>query len=247
MRTKLIETLTSADIQALTESRVVGLFLHLGDGDEDWNSLLPEMCNQYYLGHSANKPISTLYQNLLTLKEQGMFLDNVAEHISKIISAKFLSKWNKVYASLVMDYNPLETHDLTVTKKGDNSDTTTYDTKVDRDTSVSSKETTTTTNNSDNRLYGFNETENPVGDTFSEDTTEETREGLAEDNQSTTSEEKTGTDTKDYSIDETTRHMGREGIGADMLKKELALREKYNFFDIVFKDIDSVVTLPIYI
>ena len=60
-------------------------------------------------------------------------------------------------------------------------------------------------------------------------------------------ENKTGTDTKIFVIDEDVTKSGRNNTGAELIEAELNLRNTQIFFDIVFKDIDSVATIPIYI
>lgn len=60
-------------------------------------------------------------------------------------------------------------------------------------------------------------------------------------------ESKDGTDTRDLDrkVDEDV--YGRRTAAADLLTKELDFRNKQIFFDIVYKDIDSIATLQIYI
>lgn len=60
-------------------------------------------------------------------------------------------------------------------------------------------------------------------------------------------ETKTGTDTKNFVIDEDVTKSGRNNTGAELVETELNLRNTQIFFDIVYKDIDSVATLSIYI
>lgn len=60
-------------------------------------------------------------------------------------------------------------------------------------------------------------------------------------------ENKTGTDTKNFVIDEDVTKSGRNATGAELVEAELNLRNTQIFFDIVYRDIDSVVTLAIYV
>ena len=60
-------------------------------------------------------------------------------------------------------------------------------------------------------------------------------------------ENKTGTDTKNFVIDEDVTKSGRNATGAELVETELNLRNTQIFFDIVYKDIDSVATIPLYI
>lgn len=58
---------------------------------------------------------------------------------------------------------------------------------------------------------------------------------------------KTGNDTLDKIIDEDTTEHGRDESGAELLTKEIDFRSAQIFYDIVYKDIDSIATLQIYI
>lgn len=60
-------------------------------------------------------------------------------------------------------------------------------------------------------------------------------------------ENKTGTDTKNFVIDEDVTKSGRNATGAELVEAELNLRNTQIFFDIVYRDIDSVATLAIYV
>lgn len=60
-------------------------------------------------------------------------------------------------------------------------------------------------------------------------------------------EAKTGTDKSANTSEFTTTVSGRNTSGADLVKKELDVYNKSVFWDIVFKDVDSVLTIPIYI
>lgn len=155
-----------------------------------------------------------------------------------------------------------DTHDTTIGKTGTNTDTTTFDTNVEDNGNTGTHEITTRSVDNTNDIYGFNST-SPVGDSVSNEAVDETIVGDKELNtnhnlQTKTgteskvfgiaeSETHTGTDTTDITIDETVRKTGRYGDGADMVTKELNLRNTQIFFDIIYADIDSIATLQIYI
>lgn len=58
---------------------------------------------------------------------------------------------------------------------------------------------------------------------------------------------KTGTDGKSGEYTETKTRSGRNTDGATLITRELSLRNRYNFFEMIYRDIDTVVTRPMYI
>lgn len=198
---------------------------------------------------------------------------------SSIIRPKFIEKWIRIYNTLINgQYDPLKGFEHTEHKSGNNSDTTTYDTSVGKtgnnnDTityntntedngQTGTKEITTTNRDSSADVYGFNSA-SPVGDSTGSENETETVVGNADDNTSHNIQTKTGTERKDYSVDETVAKSGtdtksfvvdedvtksgRKSTGAELVEAELNLRNTQIFFDIVYKDIDSVATIPLYI
>lgn len=153
------------------------------------------------------------------------------------------------------------TYGSVLSKDGTNTDRTDYNSTVEDNGNTGTHETTTTSRNTEDGVYGFNSSAS-VGDSNSEDTTSETVFGNANDNTTHNlqtkggrdtktfdideTESKTGTDTKTYGVDETITKSGRNSSSAELLDSELNLRDKFIFYDIVFKDIDSIITLSIY-
>lgn len=191
-----------------------------------------------------------------------------------------------------------------------NIDTITFDINNNKEVKRGSKQTTSSTTSQANDRYGFN-SETAVGDTESEETTNETVTGLADDNVETSTDsktgtestessindtktktgtekddisesgtlKKTGTETKQLGINETTTKTGTDKIGRteestrdksgnnsknvnteasdtisglrghtheELIEQELDLRSRYYLFDIIYHDLDSVLTLNIY-
>lgn len=153
-------------------------------------------------------------------------------------------------------------YDTSVGKTGNNTDTITYDTNTEDNGKTGTKETTTINRENSADVYGFNSV-SPVGDNVDTDNSTETVVGNADDNTShnvqtktgtdtknfsiSETENKTGTDTKKFVIDEDVTKSGRNNTGAELVEAELNLRNTQIFFDIIYKDIDSVATIPLYI
>lgn len=146
-------------------------------------------------------------------------------------------------------------------KSGTNVDTTTYDTSTEDNGKTGTKEVTTTSRENSADVYGFNSS-SPVGDNVDTENATETLVGNADDNTSHNVQTKTGTDTNNRNINETLAKTGqdtkvftvneditksgRDSTGAEMVEAELNLRNTQLFFDIVYRDIDSIATIHIY-
>ena len=278
---KLLETLTLGQmIKMLNNGDVVGIFPSMILSSDKFYSKLYDLCFGYYMQRSGEKTISLTYERLLQLVSEKIYTNETAENlIGKLIRGKFIEKWNRVYDVLISEqYNALQnqdfteqktgnnknvdTHNTTKARQGTNTDTTTYDTNVEDNGKTGTSETTTRSAENYNNVYGFNST-SPVGDTISNGTTSETVVGEADKNTShniqtktgteakqfgiNESENHTGTDTTDISIDENLNRSGRNVSGAELINEELNLRNTQLFFDIIYSDIDSIATLKIYI
>jgi hypothetical protein len=154
------------------------------------------------------------------------------------------------------------TYNITDTKTLGGADTITYATRLTDDGNIGSKQTTVRDSSNDNDRYGFNSTSAVGVDTSSTESTE-TVTGLAKDNTThnlqakdgtetkardyTNTDNKTGTDTKDFIISETDTKSGRNVSAQSLIQEELTLADERIFFDIVYKDIDSIATIPLYI
>ena len=277
---KLIETLTNQQKIDLFVGNAVGIFPYLVLSSDAYYSKLYEMCLGYYLSHSGEKNISPAYDKIISIVSENESVGKTAEELmADIIRGKFSEKWSRVYSALIeTQYDVLTNRERTEHKTGDNTDTTEYDTNnqkvgtnsetityqstITDDGKTGTHEITSRKNDTNDNIYGFNSAL-PVGDSTSEDVTEETVVGDADKNTTynlrtkggsdthaiglNETDKKTGTDTKTYAIDETVTDSGRDGTGADQILSELNLRNTQIFFDIIYADIDSVATLQIYI
>lgn len=153
------------------------------------------------------------------------------------------------------------TYDITDGKTGTNTDTVTHDVTTEDNGKTGTNETTTRISEMSNDVYGFNSS-SPVGDTTENGSTSETVSGLADENttqniQTKTGTEskqigineqatKTGTETKTFGVNEKINRNGRRNACADLIQKELDMRAKNIFYNIIFDDVDSMATLQIY-
>ena len=101
------------------------------------------------------------------------------------------------------------TYDTNSGKQGTNTNTTTFDTNVEDNGNTGTSEITTRNVSDENNVYGFNSS-NAVGDTNSTETTTETVVGDADKNTSHNLQTKTGTESKEFGIDETITKTGTD-------------------------------------
>ena len=240
---KLIDTLTSNEIEQLLNGNAVGFFPYMLLNDDVLFNLLPELCLTYYTERSAEKTISPVYDRLIALNKTKS-----NELIGRIIRSKFNDKWSRIFRALVEDeYNVLHNDDYTEQKTANNVDTTTYDTVnkkeasntdaitydnvtdksaantdtitydvVTGDETKTGKDEVTTRNILDNNeVYGFNSSI-AVGDNISTETTSETVQSDFNKNISVTTETKTGTEETGYEVDESTHKSGTDTHSFDV-------------------------------
>lgn len=265
---KLIETLTTTQMTNLLSGNIEGVFVGLFN-----DTMLEEsayaICSSYYLYHSGEKKIPRFYESLLQKQ------DNANELITTMLKQRFLSRWENIYKALYSySYSPLDDFSKTEVKTGTNkdtinyntsksktgndTDTTTYNISNTEDETLNKEENVTRDNTNSSDIYGFNSS-SPVGDTL--DTNNETETTTNSDTKNNTykktgteskeygvneTETNTGTDTKDYDINEKLEVNGRNVHATELLDKEIKFNIINDLSKIIFKDIDSLITLDVY-
>lgn len=227
-----------------------------------WDDIIsPENMDVEYIGNiSGFKPVSPLVFKML---EDGSLSDDNKAKLSSIIVGMYSKKWQKLYDTMSFDYDPISNYNMTETEEEiGNKDTIGNKTNTGNNSDNRTVDLTDTTNhgrtNTDriegsSGIYGFNSDASVTTD--DENRSIESTEG------GTTTEMHSGTDNVSHSINETEETSGNEksnvnrtltrkgNIGVttsqQMIESE---RELWNwrFFEIVFDDVDRVLTLPIY-
>lgn len=190
---------------------------------------------EYFGNRSGAKLSAPVVMNLLG--ETQELLDSDREILAKIIVTKFNEPWKRLWETNVVAYNPIHNYNMTdrrETAKGES------ETKVANDNSVD-----TTTHGRGNEIKenvaGLNNTNN-IGKLADVSISQE----------SGTTEAVGQRDAKDDTVrasneTETTTRSGNIGVTTTQ-QMIMAEREvwMWNFFDQVYKDIDSVLALPFY-
>jgi len=178
----------------------------------------------YLYRWSGYKSISPLVAHLLDT--DGTMSAAGYNTLAGIVWAHFGQPWTRAYNALVADYNPLNNYDMTEHEDNEIVD----DSLTNVSGSANSNKTTT---NSTHNVYGYNSSSATPSESDSVTSGSDTDLDTNYDNTRT--------------IDRTLTRSGNIGVTTSqmMLESELQLRV-YRFFERVYKDIDSVLVLPIY-
>lgn len=166
----------------------------------------------YYISYSSDKIISYTYLKLLVLEEAGK-IPSALGAIAKIILNRYQADWDKIYETMMADFNPLDNYKLKEVETPDITKTRTSDFK------------STTDNNLNG--FGFNTTE---ADGVPVDKGVVSVYGTSDDN--VVNDTETGTRTREKE--------GYDVHPADNIYKTLSLLE-LNLFELLAKDVDGVM------
>ncbi len=244
---RLHETITATEVMTLLSGEAIGIFPTMILNGDSYYDLLVPLCSDYYMQHSNMKQITPYYERLRKfISENEDITQTAEEYIGTQIRERFKTKWEREYSLLHSSvYNPIADYEHTEHRVGDNEDKTTYNTTVKDDGATETNLTETYAGGTQNDVYGYNSIA-PVGDNRSTNNNQTTTVGSPEHNTTENTSKKTGTETDTHDIDETITKSGRHSSASDLLNQEIEFRNRVKFFDIVFKDIDSIVCLEIY-
>lgn len=214
-----------------------GIFTDLNEFNVPWKSdgetdtdLIKNLNMAYHGSHSGDKNISPIVHKFLTSEDA-----ETRAKLAGIIYTMFSDKWLKLWDAFNTEYNPIENYSMTEHEETDNTAT-----KTGTDTlAMTGTNTDAHTGNTENEISAFNSSE------YSDN---------IKDTQNTTdTETRNATDTTTYNTSDvldgerTLTRSGNIGVttSQQMLQSEVELR-KWLYFNSVFNDIDSIITLSIY-
>ena len=191
--------------------------------------------NEYYFNHSGEKPITPLLNNLLYQGKMQRIQD--WDTIFLLCYSKYKNKWDRLYALLSEEYNPIQNYSMT-----EKEDIPTQTKKTNTDISDHFEEQEDA--KQENDVYGFNST-TPVPSSESKSTKDKLTNfndrhitGLATNNYEETSYNKKRELTREGNIGVTTSQQ--------MIESEIALWQ-WNFIqEVIYKDIDELLTQNFY-
>lgn len=245
-----------------------GIFTALNNYNVPWKSTVQpsNLDIAYHGGKSGNKIISPLIERFIDEPSGELSTENV-DKIASMIFTVYGTNWGKLFETLSFDYNPIENYSMIETETGTETDTGTETgtgtiertgtnaethTGTDNFTSSSTGNNTSTNNNS---VFGFNssdavgsDAQTGTGTMVGNGTNNETRDMTDTETRNTTDTETRNFATSgNRSNNRTLTRAGNIGIttSQQMIESE---RELWNwfFYDIVFNNIDAMLTLTIY-
>lgn len=208
---------------------------------------------EYYYNHSGKKPISPLCTALLD--ENGKLTAESLASIADLVASKFFGPWEHLYATYSAEYNPLENYSLTERQNFENDEANVRQVALNHgkvETTAHGKVITTqndATRTEEASRYGFDSSDGVPSDTYE----------TTDDNDSVVTN--SGSDVvtnsgSDNASDSNSNHaegektITREGSSGNFTRQQLISEDRKlwldNFFEQVYRDIDTILTLPIY-
>ena len=208
--------------------------------------------------NSINKSVNDIVAQMI----RGKFIDKWERYYNALINENY-EILEDIVKNETSNYTKNEVNNYTKNETSNyaKNETKTYNNTINENGKTNTDMTTSSTNEKNNDVYGFNstapvgsdlnygtDTENVKGDK-EKNTTENVKQKTGSDTNGTTGNDEkgtTGNDDKDTTKNETISRTGRNTSAQDLLQKELDFRSKNLFFNIVFRDIDSIIALEIY-
>lgn len=204
-----------------------GIFTDLQNFNIPWNSEnINESLDRLYYAKNGDKSITSLVNSVIDV--DGDFVIDGREILATIAYVTYGNKWDKLYATLNFEYNPIENYRMTETEN------------IDKEIDSSRTNTGTISTNNDsianNKVYAFNSSDNPI------DTDKVVGDSDSLETQNLT--ERIG---DNEGIDRTMTRSGNIGVttSQQMIESERELWN-WNFFNVVFEDLNELLTLKVY-
>lgn len=241
-------------INSFPEWFTSGIFTRLGTlfpEELPWANVKGQTLDQMYFGnHSGEKETSPLIDKLIEQNGENAIPEVLTEEqitiLANVLYTRYGVTWDKLYKVLSAEYDPIENYSMIEEETPDITRTETPNITRDKTTSAQSDFTVTTDSDTASDVYGFN-SNSPVPQGESNGTSSVTTKGDADKNVTTENETETGTRTETETGKRTLTRSGNIGVttSQQMLESEIKLWE-WNFYETVFKDVDTVLTVPKY-
>lgn len=187
----------------------------------------------YFGNHSGAKYPAPVV--MLLLNDDKELSDAARAKLASIIWAKFREPWSHLWQTNEISYNPIHNYDMNDIRVLERGDSASSEASTVSDQSTEHGKSNTTTNS----IYGFNS-----------DDGEPSESSVSTDSGTTGVEYSDTRNNNAVSAREETETTQRSGnIGVTTTQKMIEADRSiwlWNFFDQVYKDIDTVLSLPIY-
>lgn len=205
---------------------------------------------QYFGNHSGNKTVSPLIDKLVSDTEVYPFGfdETIRDQLATTVWTVYGAKWTRLYDALNAEYEAITgvslTESIEIGSGRVHSVSDDYKTTETRATDTNYSTTTETGTNSE--AYGFN-SNSPVPTADAAGNSTVTVRGSGTGNKETVTNEQTGSVQDDYSEETTKTREGRDGsrTAQELIESEWRVR-MHDFYEQLFKDVDTVLTVPKY-
>ena len=219
-----------------------GIFSALANLNVPWETDASILDLDYMGNISGQKTISPLVSRVLG-DNTTLTSENITQ-LANVIYALNGTRWTKLFATLLFDYNPISNYDMTETER---STGTTEHTTTHTGTQTTENSNTVTGNgtvNNSSGIYGFNSSTSS-GDTDGTTTTSNSHSATGED---TRTDDLTDEDNGTHTDSRTLTRSGNIGVttSQQMIQSERDLWLWNYFYNIVFPDVDKVLTVSTY-
>lgn len=238
-------------IECIPDIDVNGIFRALYDlyGEElDWLNDYEYLDLNYFGNISGKKSVAPIIETFLELDETEILDVGRVHRLAHIIYGLYHEKWNHYYALLQAQYNPIENYSMLEqeTPNLKHTEKVSDDYEVTDTRKVSTDLTTYTDTATTGSGYGFNSDASvDLNDNSGSQRTNVSGDGNSNIEENTHSQ--TGSIESTETGNRTLTRSGNIGVTTtqQMMTQELEFW-KWTFYDSVFKDVDSVLTIPLY-
>lgn len=207
---------------------------------------MEQMAIEYYTGYSGEKRISNFFEHIMETQSQYQIGGvGIYEIISKVILNKFGDKWARIIPIFSTNYNVEDGFVVTKEYTASNTDQTDRSTNSNASQQNASKITNTDTESNTHSVWGFN-SQSPVESNKDDITITSVSTGLPADNFNQSEYTETNGETKLMNRNESESHKGRNEPMSNLIDKEISFRNNRILRNIIFDDIDSILTLGMY-
>lgn len=221
-----------------------GIFTKLNLLDVPWSNDVDAVTLDldYFYNTSGQKNVSPLVRRFLN--GANTITDTQKVSLANVIYKMYIKNWDKEYAVLELEYNPISNYDSSESESIERENANTRANTGTQSMSGNQTVSSTTSGSGESNVYGFNSA-TAVGDSTSSDSATNTTT-------STDSNTRTDNLSESQSGEETvTRTLSRSGnIGVttsqQMIQSEIELWKWKFFYNIVFPDLDEILTTMTY-
>lgn len=221
-----------------------GIFTKLNLLDVPWSSDVDAVTLDldYFYNTSGQKTVSPLVRRFLNGTDK--ITDVQKTLLANVIYKMYIKNWNKEYAVLGFDYDPISNYDSTEHETIESENANTRANTGTQSMAGNGSSNSTSTGSGESDVYGFNSS-TAVKD--SESSTSSTNGTTTTDSTTRTdnlSESQSGSGTVERSL----TRKGNIGVttSQQMLQSEIELWKWKFFYDIVFPDLDEILTTMTY-